>query len=461
VLCVLNSVVFFFAFPFSCCQQRTCVFLFCFLADLFDMDVRVIVESVPDDASVKAPKSHTIRKRKHDYKLLRLIITTVLPSRCCPASLHLRYKCLPTKLAIILFLMCLTIAQVLYFEINNYNNQVTIQYIPGLVTHPLHNECFPPHVLFISISSTESHSLYDGPKRIEEQRSTWAKSVCYKVVTEHDVPKCVLCSTNVTDWKKRFLCKRYHGPVFTSRSQGWWCAQKTLLLALERVLLHPLSNLSSDPYNVFAYNWTVIVDDDTYVRVWNLLPLLEHLPVDIPVYIHHPKSYGGAGHIFNRKALLTLKANISQCVRSVQGGQWCMQHSDWSINDCVKEAGINILSSSALTHEPKRCRPSSATCHYMTGEMKRLWAQDQPFRESFMDMYSNTTFFNGTVHFLSSDNETPRLSSRIRDSLIQAHHIHVRTDDSSSRSTRKSNLESLRYDMRKSYSDKPNKNTHS
>jgi len=58
---------------------------------------------------------------------------------------------------------------------------------------------------------------------------------------------------------------------------------------------------------VYVCIQTMIVDDDTYVRMWNLLPLLENSTVDYPLYIRHPEGYGGAGHIFNRAALTLLR----------------------------------------------------------------------------------------------------------------------------------------------------------
>jgi hypothetical protein len=125
----------------------------------------------------------------------------------------------------------------------------------------------------------------------------------------------------------------------SNATQDWWCAQQRLLAALADAL-------RSQP----EYDWTLIVDDDTYVNVRGLRRLLRTLEPETPAYIGDRSAgfkfvYGGGGHLLSRGLLRGLRGGIRTCLDRSRF-EWCEWHSDWVLPKCLEY--LNLLSPDSL-----------------------------------------------------------------------------------------------------------------
>eukprot|EP01134_Creolimax_fragrantissima_P004860 CFRG4860T1 len=163
--------------------------------------------------------------------------------------------------------------------------------------------------------------------------------------------------------------------VWTHKNEGWWCAQKRLLLAFK----HAIQTIKA--------KWYMVIDDDTLIVPWNLHALLTTLDPSRLVYlgdrinpIHLRFVGGGGGHLLSRALVNTLlepvpdsagvgTLKIDECIAKTQGGDWCFMHSDWSLAECVYQ-NTGMLPEHQMRFQQNidgvgRCEADMITSHYM------------------------------------------------------------------------------------------------
>lgn len=89
--------------------------------------------------------------------------------------------------------------------------------------------------------------------------------------------------------------------------------------------------------------WVVVVDDDSFVFMANLLKLLRTLNPQDALYfgdVHPGRSIvcGGGGSVFSIGAIR--KMDIGRCISAMH--RVCMQ-SDWMLGECAQRAGVTML----------------------------------------------------------------------------------------------------------------------
>ena len=113
------------------------------------------------------------------------------------------------------------------------------------------------------------------------------------------------------------------------KDHGWWCAQRRPLQAIENVQVL-----------LTSFSWTMVVDDDTYVRLDRLQPALRNRAEQLqrnPFMLGataRSTVLGGAGYVLSRALLLEKLSGIPDCITRKSTGDWCKWHSDWAITEC-------------------------------------------------------------------------------------------------------------------------------
>eukprot|EP00040_Diaphanoeca_grandis_P026914 m.151806 g.151806 ORF g.151806 m.151806 type:complete len:359 (+) comp30781_c0_seq1:423-1499(+) len=172
------------------------------------------------------------------------------------------------------------------------------------------------------------------PEHQEAQRQTIGKHFKLIAHTEDTVPKCELCE--IGDG----IDFRYSAKYMSRKPEGWWCAQKRGLLALQKVFENHAGELPE---------FLLIIDDDTFVNYNALIHYVR--PIDPTNVVFRGMvgclpgeltelSYinGGGGALLSRATLQQLMGEpIKQCVAKVQDGDWCDWHSDWTLAECIQE----------------------------------------------------------------------------------------------------------------------------
>jgi len=124
-------------------------------------------------------------------------------------------------------------------------------------------------------------------------------------------------------------------------------AQLKFLPALQFLRTHP-------DFKSGKVKWVMLVDDDSYVFVRNLMLALGQLGVGTPRYIgdvlsasvvdqlnggpSHDFVMGGAGSLLSREALERM--DLQTCIDRQNTTQWKLWQSDWMIGACAAEVGI-------------------------------------------------------------------------------------------------------------------------
>lgn len=168
-----------------------------------------------------------------------------------------------------------------------------------------------------------------------------------KVYKEGMIPTCVLCNSSNHN--------------ITINSHGWWCSQKHQILALREYLF---SNSIPD--------FMLIVQDNTFVNIKNLMNLVKSLNANDKLYIVHEHNVRlkhrimGGSALISRAVLEKLNGDISICVNYAQGGKWCRYLSEWIIAACIEELSQTKTQTSLLfkhIRKPTDCHDSHVTCY--------------------------------------------------------------------------------------------------
>ena len=247
---------------------------------------------------------------------------------------------------------------------------------------------------------------------------------------EDSVEKCVTC--NVDTANMTAIPPPHVGedgphsspsPLYRA-GQGWWCAQKRPLSAVKAYLSE------SGPPSEALPSYLMVMDDDTFLNVFNLLTLLtSHPALQRPetqaVYLgddlkDQPFIAGGGGWLVTRPVLSALlqprppglapaqassggrgvvhgsqgpvgrplprmQSFLASCLDRQQGGEWCFFHSDWAVAQCIWEATshsnpgrrVGVTSSDLFRQKraSSRCSSNLVTCHwhYDSNTLARLY----------------------------------------------------------------------------------------
>ncbi|KAG8470534.1 hypothetical protein KFE25_008955 [Diacronema lutheri] len=131
-------------------------------------------------------------------------------------------------------------------------------------------------------------------------------------------------------------CRGGHGFFCRKHRQDTLAAQYRFLPALQHV--KSLAHVQAGDVR-----WVIIVDDDSFVFVGNLLRLLRTLDPRRPLYfgdVHpgRPIVCGGGGSVFSIGAIQ--KMDVDRCIWAMH--RVCMQ-SDWMLGECAHRAGVQML----------------------------------------------------------------------------------------------------------------------
>ena len=94
------------------------------------------------------------------------------------------------------------------------------------------------------------------------------------------------------------------------KDHGWWCAQRRPLQAIENVQVL-----------LTSFSWTMVVDDDTYVRLDRLQPALRNRAEQLqrnPFMLGataRSTVLGGAGYVLSRALQLDKLSGIPDCLK--------------------------------------------------------------------------------------------------------------------------------------------------
>lgn len=152
----------------------------------------------------------------------------------------------------------------------------------------------------------------------------------------NELPSLHVVPRRARDIDPRRCCKHDRGFFCGEHRQATMPAQYRFLPALIHAKSLPQVR-SGDT------RWVIVVDDDSFVFMGNLLQLLRTLDPREPVYfgdVHPTKRLvcGGGGSVFSVAALHRM--DVNECIASMHGH--CMQ-SDWMIGECAKRARVKLL----------------------------------------------------------------------------------------------------------------------
>lgn len=228
---------------------------------------------------------------------------------------------------------------------------------------------------------------------------------------EDSVEKCVTCNVDVVNMTAMPPPHVGEGlrsapaPLYRA-GEGWWCAQKRPLSAVQAFL----SEHSADALP----NYLMVTDDDTFLNVFSLLALLTSHPA-----LQRPETQavymgdnlrdqhfvaGGGGWLVTRPVLAALlqtrppglaaegggkvhgaqgpvgrplpraQSFLASCLDRQQGGEWCFYHSDWAVGQCIWEATsfpdpahrVSVTASDLFRQKrgSSRCSSHLVTCHW-------------------------------------------------------------------------------------------------
>lgn len=168
-----------------------------------------------------------------------------------------------------------------------------------------------------------------------------------KLYKESMIPTCVLCNSSLHN---------------STNIHGWRCAQKHHILALQDYL-----------FNNSIPDFMLIVRDNTFVSVKNLMNLVKGLNANDELYLVHEHNarlkhmvMGGGSALISRSVLEKMNINIAMCVNNAQGGKWCHYLSESIIAACIEELSQTKNITSLLfkhIHKPTDCDESHVTCY--------------------------------------------------------------------------------------------------
>eukprot|EP00040_Diaphanoeca_grandis_P021045 m.112010 g.112010 ORF g.112010 m.112010 type:complete len:393 (+) comp28161_c0_seq1:208-1386(+) len=202
----------------------------------------------------------------------------------------------------------------------------------------------------------------------------------YKIIkhTEETLPTCDVCPVGTglpyPETMGIYENNRMANKEDKVYTEGWWCAQKRVLLALDNLLEStPTSDLPP---------FLMIIDDDTFVNPQMLSKFLDKQNESKPFFtgdIMHSRDAhghgetpwwfvgGGGGTLISRALLVLLRSTVGTCLQKAQSGDWCDWHSDWTLAACIHDtARLKPIQSRPIFNQlggQVQCHRFAATCH--------------------------------------------------------------------------------------------------